>query len=338
MTSSVHLSDELGTSRSDDLAPDIPSRAYWGPGRVGTAAGIVIRFVVFLIAMFVISQTLNAIVGIFVPAEELQTVLAVPAALIQIVTLSSAYFLVVRVLERRRSIHELRTHWARGLAIGLACGAAAFLVCCGAIALAGGYQWSVVEQPDLGAIAVTILGAGISAGIGEELLYRGIVYRMMEQMFGTWAAIVGSGLVFGIMHMTNPGATLWGGISVALVGGMLLGTLYALTRSLWVAIGYHAAWNVVQGPLLGIPVSGNELPAFLQVTVTGPDWLTGGLFGAESSGVTVGMISALTIVLGMMLARRGRERVVAPIWSARRRPEPVQSGQHDAEIEGSFPA
>ena len=60
MTNSVHLSDELGTSRSDDLAPDIPSRAYWGPGRVGTAAGIVIRFVVFLIAMFVISQTLNA--------------------------------------------------------------------------------------------------------------------------------------------------------------------------------------------------------------------------------------------------------------------------------------
>lgn len=261
------------------------------------------------------------------PAEELQTVLAVPAALIQIVTLSGAYFLVVRVLERRRSIYELRTHWARGLAIGLACGAAAFLVCCGVIALAGGYRWSVVEQPDLGAIAVTILGAGISAGIGEELLYRGIVYRMMEQMFGTWAAIVGSGLVFGIMHMTNPGATLWGGISVALVGGMLLGTLYALTRSLWVTIGYHAAWNVVQGPLLGIPVSGNELPAFLQVTVTGPDWLTGGLFGAESSGVTVGMISALTIVLGMMLARRGRERVVAPIWSARRRPEPIQPEQ-----------
>ena len=334
MTNSVHLSEKPGTPRSDGLVPDIPTRAYWGPGRVGTAAGIVVRLVVFVIGTILVNQILTAVMANFVPAEELQTVLAVPAALIQIVTLSSVYFLVVRFLERRRNIHELRTHWVRGLAIGLAGGAAAFLVCCGVIALAGGYRWSVVEQPDLGAIAVTVLGAGASAAIGEELLYRGIGYRLMEQMFGTWAAIIGSGLVFGLMHMANPGATLWGGISVALAGGMLLGTLYALTRSLWVTIGYHAAWNVVQGPLLGIPVSGNELPAFLQVTVTGPDWLTGGEFGAESSGVTVGMISILTIVLVVMLARRGHERVVAPVWSVRRRPEPIQSEQH-AEGEGA---
>lgn len=334
MTHSVYSSEEPGMSRSDGLAPDIPTRAYWGPGRIGTAVGIVVRLVVFVIGTILVNQILTAIMANFVPAEELQNVLTVPAALIQIVTLSSVYFLVVRFLERRRPIHELRTRWARGLVIGLAGGAAAFLVCCGVIALAGGYRWSVVEQPDLGVIAVTILGVGASAAIGEELLYRGIVYRLMEQMFGTWAAIIGSGLLFGLMHMTNPGATLWGGISVALAGGMLLGTLYALTRSLWVTIGYHAAWNVVQGPLLGIPVSGNELPAFLQVTVTGPDWLTGGVFGAESSGVTVGMISALTIVLGMMLVRRRREHVVAPIWSARRKPEPIQLDQR-ADDEGT---
>lgn len=336
MTNSVHLSEEPGTSRSNGLVPDIPSRAYWGPGRLGAAAGIVVRFVVYLIAMFLISQALNVIVGNFVPPEELQTVLAVPAALIQIVTLTSAYFLVVRFLERRRNIHELRTHWARGLVIGLAGGATAFLICCGVIALAGGYRWSVVEQPDLGAIAVTVLGAGASAAIGEELLYRGIGYRLMEQMFGTWAAIIGSGLVFGLMHMTNPGATVWGGISVALAGGMLLGTLYALTRSLWVTIGYHAAWNVVQGPLLGIPVSGYEMPAFLHATATGPDWLIGGEFGAEGSVITVGLMFVVTIGLVTMLARRRRERVVAPIWSARRRPESIQPEQR-ADGEGSTP-
>ena len=49
MTNSVHLSEEPGTSRSNGLVPDIPSRAYWGPGRVGTAVGIVVRFVVFLV-------------------------------------------------------------------------------------------------------------------------------------------------------------------------------------------------------------------------------------------------------------------------------------------------
>ena len=337
MTNSVYLSEEHGTSRSDGLAPDIPPRAYWGPGRVGTAVGIVVRFVVYLTIMWVLFEGLKAIMANFVPAEELETVLTLPPALMQIVATGSAYFLVVRFLERRRSIHELRAHWAWGLAIGLACGAAALLFCYGVLTLAGGYQWSVMEYPDLGAIAVTTFGAGVSAGIGEELLYRGIGYRLMEQMFGTWAAIIGSGLVFGIMHITNPGATLWGGIAVALTGGMLLGTLYALTRSLWFVIGYHAAWNVVQGPLLGIPVSGYEMPAFLHATATGPDWLTGGEFGAEGSVITVGLMFVVTIGLVAMLARRRRERVVAPIWSARRRPESIQPEQR-ADGEGSTPA
>ena len=124
---------------------------------------------------------------------------------------------------------------------------------------------------------------------------------------------------------------------MALAGGMLLGTLYALTRSLWVTIGYHAAWNVVQGPLLGIPVSGYEMPAFLHATATGPDWLIGGEFGAEGSVITVGLMFVVTIGLVTMLARRRRERVVAPIWSARRRPESIQPEQR-ADGEGSTPA
>ena len=38
-----------GTPRPAGLVSDIPSRPYWGPLRAGTIAGIVVRFVVFLV-------------------------------------------------------------------------------------------------------------------------------------------------------------------------------------------------------------------------------------------------------------------------------------------------
>jgi abortive infection protein len=321
----VNLSDRLSKDsealRPDGLAPDIPARPYWGPGRLGIIVGLVVRLVVFLVVWMGAAQILTAIVSNFVASEIIEAPVSVPGALMTIATTSGAYFLVVRFLERRRSIYELSSRRLGGLGIGLAGGAVAILVCCGIIALAGGYQWSVAENSDLGDIAVVILGAGIGAGIAEELVFRGIAYRLMEQLFGTWAAFVGSGLLFGIMHITNPGSSLWGGISVALAGGLLFGVIYALTRSLWVTIGYHAAWNVVQGPLLGVPVSGNELPAFLQTTVNGPDWLTGGAFGAEGSVITVVLMFGVTIALVVLLVRRGGDNIVPPLWSARRNPE-----------------
>ena len=79
------------------------------------------------------------------------------------------------------------------------------------------------------------------------------------------------------------------------------------------------------------------MPAFLHATATGPDWLIGGEFGAEGSVITVGLMFVVTIGLVTMLARRRRERVVAPIWSARRRPESIQPEQR-ADGEGSTPA
>lgn len=334
MNNSDQSSQNPGESRLGGLAPDIPLRPYWGPGLVGVIVGLVARLAVFLLVWRVGGRILSIIVTNFMPPEIRRAPISVPGVLILIVATSAGYYLVVRFLERRRSIHELSLRRLGGLGIGLAGGAAAILICCGIIALGGGYQWSTVENPDLGSIALGILAAGIGAGIAEELIYRGIAYRLMEQLFGTWAALIGSGLLFGIMHMTNPGSSLWGGISVALAGGLLFGVIYALTRSLWVTIGYHTAWNVVQGPLLGVPVSGNDLSAFLQTTMNGPDWLTGGAFGAEGSVITVVLMFGVTVALVVLLVRRGGDNIVPPLWSARRKPEPSSQ----SAVDGSAPA
>ena len=95
-------------------------------------------------------------------------------------------------------------------------------------------------------------------------------------------------LFFGAAHIFNPGATLWSSAAIAIEAGLLLAMIYHVTRSLWACIGLHAAWNIMQGTLYGIPVSGSKADGWLVSMRTGPDWLSGGVFGAEASVVALG--------------------------------------------------
>ena len=97
--------------------------------------------------------------------------------------------------------------------------------------------------------------------------------------FPDW--IVSAANVFGADAIPwNLGASLWSSTAIAIEAGLLLAMVYHLTRSLWACVGLHAAWNIMQGAVYGIPVSGNPEDGFLVAKMTGPDWLSGGAFGA----------------------------------------------------------
>jgi membrane protease YdiL (CAAX protease family) len=149
-----------------------------------------------------------------------------------------------------------------------------------------------------------LLVAGIGAGIGEEIVVRGVIFRIVEEARGTWLAVAISALFFGAAHIFNPGATVWSSAAIAVEAGVMLALLYHLTRSLWACIGLHAGWNIVQGTLYGIPVSGAAVDGWLVSNRTGPAWLSGGVFGAEASVVALLVCSLFTLTL---------------VWAARRR-------------------
>jgi membrane protease YdiL (CAAX protease family) len=149
-----------------------------------------------------------------------------------------------------------------------------------------------------------ILVAGIGAGIGEEIIARGVLFRIVEEGLGTWFALAISALFFGGAHIFNPGATLWSSAAIAIEAGIMLGLLYHVTRSLWACIGLHAAWNVMQGTIYGIPVSGGAVDGWLVSNRTGPVWLSGGVFGAEASVVALAVCSLLSLTL-LAVALRG---------------------------------
>lgn len=216
-------------------------------------------------------------------------------------------------MERRLVPYELAPRRMSGLAVGGLCGAAGLLAAYGLIVALGGYRLLPPDGAETHGVLELMLVAGLGAAVTEELVFRGIGLRLLEEFVGTWAAIAVSGLVFGMIHLTNPDATLWAGIAIALEAGLLLGVLYALTRSLWAVIGYHMLCNIVQGPVLGVPISGNgDVASIWRTSVSGPDWLNGGPFGLETSVVTVALLLTATVVLAVMLVRRGG--VVAPAW------------------------
>ena len=97
-----------------------------------------------------------------------------------------------------------------------------------------------------------VLGISILAGVFEELVLRGVVFRWLEQKLGMWWALAISALVFGGLHFFNPGATIFSALAIALEAGVLLGLAYVATRRLWLPIGLHIAWNFTESGLFGV--------------------------------------------------------------------------------------
>ncbi|HEY4294391.1 type II CAAX endopeptidase family protein [Luteibacter sp.] len=225
-----------------------------------------------------------------------------------------AYWLLARVVERRR-IDELAPRKAvPHVVLGIAGGALVFSLVVGALWALGAYVVDGVNHDVhwLGPILVM----GVGAGVGEEIVSRGVIFRIVEDGLGTWAALLLSAALFGGLHIWNPHATTWSALAIALEAGLLFGLLYHVTRSLWVCMGAHAAWNVAQGPFYGIPVSGFEQRGFLVAHMQGPNWLTGGAFGAEASVVALGLCSMVTALCLAIALRRGS--LLAPSWRRKR--------------------
>ena len=97
---------------------------------------------------------------------------------------------------------------------------------------------------------------GLAASVIEEILFRGILFRWLEEFSGSWIALFLSSAIFGFMHLPSDNPDLLIGVIIALEGGMLLTAAYMLTRNLWLAIGLHAGWNIAQAFIWGVPNEG----------------------------------------------------------------------------------
>ena len=231
-------------------------------------------------------------------ASAVQVALSVVGALVVVLV----YRLLVRWTERRDAVELSITGaiggFLRGALIGVALFCAVFaLLWAGGIATFSGLG----STRDL----VAVFTVSLLAGFGEEIALRGGVFRLLEEGFGTLVALLISGVLFGLMHAPNPGATVVSTLAIALEAGIMLSAAYAMTRSLWLAIGLHFAWNFTEGGIFGAAVSGGKPSGLLKTQLSGSPLLTGGEFGPEASVVAVAVCAVLALVMIAMTIRRG---------------------------------
>jgi membrane protease YdiL (CAAX protease family)/GNAT superfamily N-acetyltransferase len=206
------------------------------------------------------------------------------------------YVFYVRTIERRRVTELARAQLLRELSLGLAFGAGLFLVTVGVLAQLGAFR---VTGHGAALVMLMPFGLAVASGVIEELLFRGLIFRLVERSFGTWIALSCSAVLFGLVHLSNPHPTLAGAVAIIFEAGILLAAAYLYTRRLWLPIGLHAAWNFTQGGVFGVAVSGNATEGWLHGSLSGPDWLTGGNFGAEGSVVAL----LACVIAGLLLLR-----------------------------------
>ena len=213
----------------------------------------------------------------------------------------------VKVIEKNAlsSLGFVKRNWLKYLAWGILMS----LVQMGVIALV--YQLSGIGSFELNELSLEpilfILGLfpfWLLQGGTEEVATRGWLLTRIAARTNLPFAIAISSSLFGILHMGNAGVTFLSVLNIIL-DGVLAGLLFIYTDSIWLVVAQHGTWNYVQGNLLGFQVSGTGADAsiFSFTMGSGPDWLTGGAFGAEGSIITT-LVLRVSLVIVYRLGER----------------------------------
>ena len=198
----------------------------------------------------------------------------------------------------------------RMMGIGWAVSGVNFLAIIVCLFLCGYYRIVTVEF-DV-ASQLSWLSLFLLVGVVEEVIFRGILFRLIADKWNIAVGLTTSSLLFGLAHLGNPGATLWAALAIALASGWLFGMAYAYHQTIWVPIGMHWAWNYLEGGVFGCAVSGTPLDYRPLITprISGTDLLSGGAFGPEASIICVAIGIGISIVYTMLYIKK-RKRLGA---------------------------
>lgn len=182
----------------------------------------------------------------------------------------------------------------------------------GAIGLLGKGEITFFAAPNI--IWLLWVAVFFLVGFSEELFFRGFVMGVIRREHGRVYAIVASSIIFGLIHSINPSVSVLAIVNIVAVG-VFLALIYDYTKSLWLTIGFHFVWDAFQGTILGLPVSGLDIPSIFKSSIQGNELITGGAFGFESS-ICVTAIFLIAIVITLLIGEHYRRaRIKIPVDS-----------------------
>jgi uncharacterized protein len=211
----------------------------------------------------------------------------------------------------QRAVSELTTRGlGRNLLTGILLGTILQSLTIFVIYLFGGFAVVAVNPVSFLLPSLTM---AFTSAIFEEILVRGIVYRILEEKLGSYIALFVSAAIFGGLHLGNPNSSIIAAVGLALQAGLFLAAAYMYTRNLWFPIAIHFAWNFTQAGIYGASVSGNAIGKSLFTTeITGSNWYTGGAFGPEGS--VQATVFCLLATVGLLILILKEKNIIKPFW------------------------
>lgn len=267
-------------------------------------SGILICYFTLIIGNFLAGK----IMKIFSANENINNIIS-----IFIVTLLVlyVYFIFFKFLEKRK-IEELSKNTInKSLFFGILLGFILQAITIFIIYLVGGFK--IISINPFSFLIPSFMMA-FKSSIFEEILFRGILFRIVEEKLGSYISLLISAVFFGIVHLANDNSSISSTISVALNGGILLAAAFIYSRNLWFPIAIHFSWNFSLSGIFGANTSGEALSTSLMTTeIHGNKLLTGGFFGPENSIQTTLICLAVSSFLIYLSIKE--HKIIKPYWN-----------------------
>ena len=260
-------------------------------GRLRSGWRVVIFVSAFIAALLLLVTILRAFYGVFLAfAPQPPRSRLIPEVIYRVSLLGAALgagYLCARFLEGipwRSLGMTLHSGWFRDLVIGCIVGFLSLALAVGIAAAGNGLTLSI-NDASLVALGRSMLGSAtllFVAALAEEAMFRGYPLQTLTRAQLVWLGVMLTSVAFGFAHLSNPNLVGLTFINTVLAG-VWLAIGYLRTRSLWLPLGLHWAWNWALGWFFGVPISGATLVSnpLLRATDVGPEWLTGGSYGIE---------------------------------------------------------
>lgn len=216
-----------------------------------------------------------------------------------------ALFMIFQTYPTRNFEHVfvVKNNLLPGFLKGTGIGLALILACTGLMFINGNVDFFYTKF-EMSSI-LSYLMFFIFVGISEEFVFRTFPLVVFAERYKIWVSIFLNGLLFGLIHISNPNFSVFAMINITLCG-IVFALITLQKRNIWWSVGMHFGWNFCQGTLLGFKVSGIDAPGLIVSRPVGNATFSGGNFGIEGSVIC-------TFILVLYLVWLIRKQKVEPV-------------------------
>ncbi len=269
----------------------------------------IVTALLFLVPVFLLNKAVSEFIVNPAP-EEIRVYAMYVVAIVFFILFLLAFSLYTKYIEKRKALEiSSNKSWSE---FGL--GFLISLILVGLIVFIfyvfGSYKisaWNTNKR-----VVIDFFFKFLMGGLIEEIIFRLIIFKLTEELLGSWFALGIQAVLFGFAHMYNENATLFTSFAVIIVGGILYTSAFMYTHRIWLPMGIHTGWNYFQSAIFGMPNSGTPYKGLIIPDVQGAQWFTGGSFGIEASYIAI--LLCLAAGIYFIIKSVKADQIVTPLW------------------------